>query len=274
MSEEAIRQEVEAFMNELDENDPMDTDEIHDEVETFLSGDGPEIMELFATDPEYYLNIVQNYKRDREGNPVYLSDLCNIIVNRMGGRLHIKFKLTRDSQWYEVGFMDGNYNDEETYAAFSEKVAFALRSPLNPIRELIEETQHDTTDLVTQAREEFERQEATTTATATATVKPEPDEFIGDYVSDIDEEECFPQFEQPTSMAQPNNQSFQILSSLMQLGFQKRGMAQKRHRRFTSAIQSYLNEPQSEDAVLLGLLGNADANLRAFLYEHIMSRTS
>lgn len=270
MSEEAIRQEVEAFMNELDENDPMDTDEIHDEVETFLSGDGPEIMELFATDPEYYLNIVQNYKRDREGNPVYLSDLCNIIVNRMGGRLHIKFKLTRDSQWYEVGFMDGNFNDEETYAAFSEKVAFALRSPLNPIRGLIEETQHDTTDLVTQAREEFERQDQQTT-----TVKPEPDEFIGDYVSDnsIDEDESFPQFVQPPTSMAPN-QSFQLLSSLMQLGFQKRGMAQKRHRRFTSAIQSYLNEPQSEDAVLLGLLGNADPNIRAFLYEHIMSRTN
>jgi len=122
--------------NEIDYNSA----EIHEEVECLLSGDQIEILQLIATDPEYYLGIVQNYNRTRDGREIYLSDLFNIIITRSGGSLSIKFKLSDNTQWYDVGFSGGEFDDEAVYKAFSEKVEMLVKNPPPSRREFLNST--------------------------------------------------------------------------------------------------------------------------------------
>jgi hypothetical protein len=97
-------------------------------------------MELVATDPEHYLDIVQNYTHMRDGRKIYLPDLFNIIVNRMGGRLSIKFKMSDNTQWHEIGFNGGNFDDQAVYKAFSEKVTTLIRNPTISRRDFLSDT--------------------------------------------------------------------------------------------------------------------------------------
>lgn len=106
----------------------MDTDEIHQEVEDMLEGSQAEILELIATDPEYYLNIVENYKTTRSGREIYLQDLFNILVRRDGqGKRQIKFKISDNARWVEVGYNGEGFTDEDVYELFQEKVSQELK---------------------------------------------------------------------------------------------------------------------------------------------------
>lgn len=121
------------------EVDIYQTDDMHNEVELMLEGSNAEIIELISTDPEYYLDIVKNYTKMRDGRTIYLPDLFNILVRRENDCLRIKFKLSDNSEWHEVGY--GNFvPDKEVYKAFTEKVKWALTRPVGSHRKLLEET--------------------------------------------------------------------------------------------------------------------------------------
>jgi len=113
---------------------------IHEEIECMLSGSNQDIMELIATDPKYYLDLVQNYTKTRDGRDIYLPDLFNILINRSSGRLTIKFKMSDNGQWYEIGFSGGEFNDDAVYKAFTEKVESLIKCPPPPRSEVLAET--------------------------------------------------------------------------------------------------------------------------------------
>lgn len=115
----------------------MNSDSVHDEVDLILNSSGPDIMELIASDPEYYLNIVANYTKTRDGRDIYLPDLCNILITKREGEYRIKFKLTDNGQWYEVGYCGSNFTEEDVHTAFSKKVAYALTRPADEHRKMI-----------------------------------------------------------------------------------------------------------------------------------------
>jgi len=116
------------------------SDQIHEEVLNMLEASNSEIIQLISTDPQYYLGIVQNYNRMKDGREIYLPDLFNVLVNREGGRLKIKFKLSDNTQWYEVGFSGGDFDDQAVYRAFSEKVTSVLQNPMPSRREFLANT--------------------------------------------------------------------------------------------------------------------------------------
>ena len=84
---------------------------------------------MFAIEPEYYINLVNNYKCTRNGEEIYLPNLLNIKTSRTKGKFVIKFRLNDNDRWEEVGY-DGNcFTDDDVYSAFSHKVALLLRRP-------------------------------------------------------------------------------------------------------------------------------------------------
>ena len=107
------------------------TDEQHDDVENILANcdDREMIFELLATDPVYYLSLIQNYKQTRDGTPIYLTDLLNIKITRNKGRFAVKFKFNDNDRWEEVGYMNGNYSDQDVYDAFQQKVKYLISHP-------------------------------------------------------------------------------------------------------------------------------------------------
>ncbi len=113
---------------------------IHDEVELLLLANNTERMELIASAPKLYLDIVQNYNKMPDGKTVYLPDLFNIIVSRESGRLKIKFKMSDDTQWYDVGYEGGSFQDEDVYKAFTEKVNMVIRHPPPDRRAMLQNT--------------------------------------------------------------------------------------------------------------------------------------
>jgi hypothetical protein len=115
----------------------MNSDSVHDEVDLILNSSGPDIMELIASDPAYYLNIVANYTKTRDGRDVYLPDLCNILITKREGEYRIKFKLTDNGQWYEVGYCGTSFTEDDVHQAFSKKVAYALTRPVDEHRKMI-----------------------------------------------------------------------------------------------------------------------------------------
>lgn len=116
----------------------------HDEVECLLegsdNGSNALCMELIATDPKYYLDLVQHYTHTRDGREIYLPDLLNILIRRVNGRLTIKFKMSDNTQWYEVGYTGGDFDDDAVYAKFAEKVNEIIRNPPPSKRSQIEDT--------------------------------------------------------------------------------------------------------------------------------------
>ena len=118
----------------------LNTDQVHDDVELILNSSGPEIIELIASDPKYYLNIVFNYNKTRDGREVYLQDLCNVLIIKNPLEYRIKFKLTDNSNWYEVGYSGGSFTEEEVHEAFIKKVEYALSRPSNEYRKMILDT--------------------------------------------------------------------------------------------------------------------------------------
>lgn len=118
----------------------LNTDQVHDDVELILNSSGPEIIELIASDPKYYLNIVSHYNKTRDGRDVYLQDLCNVIIIKNPLEYRIKFKLTDNSNWYEVGYCGDSFTEEEVHKAFIKKVEYALSRPSTEYRKMILDT--------------------------------------------------------------------------------------------------------------------------------------
>jgi len=118
----------------------LNTDQVHDDVELILNSSGPEIIELIASDPKYYLNIVSHYNKTRDGRDVYLQDLCNILIIKNTLEYRIKFKLTDNSNWYEVGYCGDSFTEEEVHEAFIKKVEYALSRPSTEYRKMILDT--------------------------------------------------------------------------------------------------------------------------------------
>ncbi len=118
----------------------MFTDEDHDDVELMLNCTGPEILELIASDPKRYLNIVSTYNKTRDGREIYLSDLFNIIITRNDNEYRIKFKTHDNGNWYEVGYSGGSYDEDDVHEAFSKKVQYAINRPVDSHRAAIMDT--------------------------------------------------------------------------------------------------------------------------------------
>jgi hypothetical protein len=118
----------------------LNTDQVHDDVELILNSSGPEIIELIASDPKYYLNIVSHYNKTRDGRDVYLQDLCNVLIIKNPLEYRIKFKLTDNSNWYEVGYCGDSFTEEEVHEAFIKKVEYALSRPSTEYRKMILDT--------------------------------------------------------------------------------------------------------------------------------------
>jgi hypothetical protein len=115
----------------------MNADSVHDDVELILESSGPDIIELIASDPSYYLNIVANYNKTRDGRDIYLQDLCNMLITKSSGEYRIKFKLSDNGQWYEVGYCGSTFTEDEVHEAFCKKVKYALSRPVNAHRNMI-----------------------------------------------------------------------------------------------------------------------------------------
>jgi hypothetical protein len=118
----------------------LNTDQVHDDVDLILNSSGPEIIELIASDPKYYLNIVSHYNKTRDGRDVYLQDLCNVLIVKNPLEYRIKFKLTDNSNWYEVGYCGDSFTEEEVHEAFIKKVEYALSRPSTEYRKMILDT--------------------------------------------------------------------------------------------------------------------------------------
>jgi hypothetical protein len=118
----------------------MFADEDHDDVELMLECTGTDILELIASDPKRYLNIVNNYNKTRDGRDIYLSDLFNIIITRNDNEYRIKFKTNDNGNWYEVGYSGGTYDEDDVHEAFSKKVQYAISRPVNSHRAAIMDT--------------------------------------------------------------------------------------------------------------------------------------
>ena len=109
----------------------------HEDVQLLLQCDTLEALELIAENPKYYLNLIMNYTTSESGESIYLPYLLNVKCQREQGRLIIKFKLSPNSRWYEVGYTDGD--DEQTYAAFTKKVEELIKYPPPERGHLIEQ---------------------------------------------------------------------------------------------------------------------------------------
>ena len=120
------------------------SDDIHDEVECMLAGNNEEIIELISTDPKYYLGIIENYKNMRDGKEIYLPDLFNVLVSRSDTSMNIKFKMSDNSQWHEVGFNGGDFDETEVYNSFTVKVKHLLKNPPISRRAFLEDTMQPT----------------------------------------------------------------------------------------------------------------------------------
>jgi hypothetical protein len=133
-------------MNESTMNDStmnpvdMNSDVVHDEVELLLNCDGKEIMELIASDPKYYLDIVSRYIKTRSGEEICLPYLFNITIVKSSSEFRIKFKFSDNGSWNEVGFSGGQFEEEEVYKAFTKKVNYLIDKPLDYHRSIIDDT--------------------------------------------------------------------------------------------------------------------------------------
>lgn len=98
---------------------------ITEEIELLKSAvDDPEnLYSLIATDPQYYVGIIENYKQEN------LQNLFNLRVNRINNKLTLKFKLYPDDRWVEVGQFSESYNDEETFEEFVKHIEIELERP-------------------------------------------------------------------------------------------------------------------------------------------------
>jgi hypothetical protein len=106
-----------------------------------MMANNKERMELIASDPKMYLDIIQNYKKMPDDKEVYLPDLFNILVNREGdGRLKVKFKMSDDTQWYDVGYEGGSFTDQDVYKLFTDKVTNIIKHPPPDRRAMLENT--------------------------------------------------------------------------------------------------------------------------------------
>ncbi len=118
----------------------LNSEQVHDDVDLILNSSGPDIIELISTDPKYYLNIVAHYNKTRDGRDVYLQDLCNVLIVKNPSEYRIKFKLTDNGNWYEVGYCGDSFTEEEVHEAFVKKVEYALTRPSNEYRNMINDT--------------------------------------------------------------------------------------------------------------------------------------
>jgi hypothetical protein len=118
----------------------MESSQVHDDVELMLNCSGPEILELIASDPKYYFNIVTNYKKTRDGRDIYLPDLFNILITRNNSEYRIKFKTCDNGNWYEVGYSGGEFTEEEVHIAFAKKVQYAINRSADSHRSAILDT--------------------------------------------------------------------------------------------------------------------------------------
>lgn len=85
--------------------------------------DPQELYRLLITDPEYYLNIIETYRKEN------LSDKFNCKVSRNDGKMLVKFKIFPEEKWTEVGYFSNNYDDKETCDEFIEHVKVQLNKP-------------------------------------------------------------------------------------------------------------------------------------------------
>lgn len=116
-----------------------DTEKFHEEVETILFGfkeDKNTTLELIASNPKYYLDIISNYKKNRTGEDIYLPYLLNIKEFRDKTGLKIKFKINDNDRWTSIGY-DDNIPDDIVYKTFSEKIILLLQTPTTDNREHI-----------------------------------------------------------------------------------------------------------------------------------------
>lgn len=119
-------------MTDVQENvTDMNSADVHQDVDLLLECSNRDILELISTDPKYYLDIVTRYTKRPDGQEIFLPYLFNITIVRNTNEFRIKFKISDDSEWHEVGFAGGEFSDQDVYDAFTKKVRYALERPSN-----------------------------------------------------------------------------------------------------------------------------------------------
>lgn len=222
------------------------SDEIHDEVLDLLAANNAEIIELISTDPEYYLGIVQNYTRMKDGREIYLPDLFNILVNREGGRLKIKFKMSDNTQWYEVGFNGGDFDDKAVYKAFTEKVNTILKSPQLSRHEFLADTMKPEVKRPAPMINQGNQNRVT-----------KIDRFLG----------RTPQMEpQPPAPAQPRADPVQTLAQARQVNESSTSQVQPQARQVNESTSQVKISNDNEDSLLNSVVQSFKEQLRARLH--------
>ena len=289
MADESIAKEAQEFMDRTDASPPtngkspltgrdLDTDDVHEDVDMLLDATGEDVMELFSTDPEYYLDIVQHYKFRKDGSEIYPSDAFNILVERKGpnNNLHVQFKLSRHTQWYQVGYF-GDYTDQDVYKAFSEKVHYALLNPMST-RQLIEMTQHSDKSIVEQAHDDVPIKGFRETL-ENRKPEPEPEPTLAEPTPVPAPQEStvpVPTFEPqvqapPTTTTMPFNLHKDEIVRVLLLAQGKCASDNvRRHERLTTVVNDYLNNPDSYNGSLVSTLDHVDGNLRALLVNYLL----
>ena len=159
-------------------NIPDFTDDVHDDVELMLNCTGPEILELIASDPKHYLDVVTSYNKTRDGREIYLPDLFNLIITRNPNEYRIKFKVYDNGNWYEVGYSGGNFTEEEVLDAFSKKVNYAINRSADSHRSAI-------LDTLQPGSKKYTEPETIATETSSPFMSTEASSFVTSSVTDM-----------------------------------------------------------------------------------------
>jgi hypothetical protein len=110
------------------------TDKMHDDVDQLLICDDERefLFQLFASNPTFYFDIINNYTVMKNGVEICLPDLFNINVRRIKGKLEIKFKFHDNDRITTIGFEPDDsldiYTDERIYQAFADRVDLMIKN--------------------------------------------------------------------------------------------------------------------------------------------------
>lgn len=125
-------------IEELDTLEPSyKTHKVHSHVLLLRDAKQDQRIQIFAGNPEAYINLLHNYKIDYANNEVSLQNEFWCKVSRcINGNLTIKFKMFPNGKWYAVGEgLERQFDDCDIYQDFTDKVDFLLRHGyLNDVR--------------------------------------------------------------------------------------------------------------------------------------------
>lgn len=93
---------------------------IFEEITLLKQANPEELYTLIASDPGYYIGIIENYTDEN------LQDLFNLKIRRENDKLLLKFKIYPEDRWTEVGYFNNSNTDKETFEEFEKHIEILL----------------------------------------------------------------------------------------------------------------------------------------------------